>query len=133
MVLPNRLGKQGRSAGSPWSKCCMVPANPVSKFYWLFLSIVPVVGCSQHQVYSSSPEHCSERWVEFVESRVATGDGQGHGPDPGSVEWQSGVEFKLGVRDDPGVPDRTSDEWCDYIDELVFQSSTEQRPSDTGA
>ena len=124
---------RGRPAGYPCVRSCKAGPRRLSTFNWLLLSVFAVVGCSHHQVYSSPPEPCSEQWVEFVGSRLATGDGQEHGPDPGSVEWRSVVEFRLGARDDPGVPDRTSDEWCDYIDELVFQSSTEQRQSDTGA
>jgi hypothetical protein len=43
----------------------------------------------------------------------------GHGPDPGSEEWRSVVEFKLGIRDQPGVPDRNSQAWCEFIDERL--------------
>jgi hypothetical protein len=50
---------------------------------------------------------------------VTTGDGQGHGPDIGSDEWRSVVEFKLGIRGNPAVPSRASREWCHYIDEQV--------------
>ena len=44
-----------------------------------------------------------------------TGDGQGHGPDLGSSEWRSVIEFKLGIRGDPSVPPRNSELWCAYI------------------
>lgn len=62
---------------------------------------------------------CSPAWYASIESRVATGDGQGHGPDLGSDEWKSVVEFRLGIRDTPGVPPRNSQDWCGYIDRLV--------------
>ncbi len=62
------------------------------------------------------PAPCTEAWTWLVEARVPTGDGLGHGPDTGSVEWQSVVEFKLGIRDDPGVPPRDSHAWCRYVD-----------------
>ena len=52
-------------------------------------------------------------------SRLVTGDGQGHGPDIGSDEWRSVVEFKLGIRDDPSTPTRDSEDWCAYIDERL--------------
>jgi hypothetical protein len=52
-----------------------------------------------------------------MESVVPTGDGQGHGSDLGSDEWKSVIEFRLGIRGDAGVPDRSSDEWCEFIDE----------------
>ena len=43
----------------------------------------------------------------------------GHGPDIGSEEWKSVIEFKLGIRGNPDVPDRNSSQWCDYIDKLL--------------
>lgn len=62
---------------------------------------------------------CTQQWYRFIEEKVATGDGQGHGPDLGSEEWQSVVEFKLGVRGNTSVPRRNSDAWCVYIDQLA--------------
>jgi len=59
---------------------------------------------------------CGPDWYAFIESSVSTGDGQGHGPDPGSEEWRSTVEFRLGIRDLPEVPKRMTDEWCRFID-----------------
>ena len=47
---------------------------------------------------------------------VGVGDGHGHGPDLGSLEWRSAVEFKLGIRDDPAVPAPDSEAWCAHID-----------------
>ena len=60
---------------------------------------------------------CTVEWFRLVEETVPTGDGQGHGPDPGSLEWMSVVEFKLGIRDDPGVPPVGDESWCRFIDE----------------
>lgn len=48
---------------------------------------------------------------------VSSGDGMGHGPDTGSDEWKSVIEFKLGVRGNAEVPDRSTGAWCSYIDE----------------
>lgn len=62
---------------------------------------------------------CSETWLRSVDEKVATGDGAGHGPDVGSDEWKSVVEFKLGLRGQPGVPSRSSEAWCRYIDERL--------------
>ena len=62
---------------------------------------------------------CSDDWNRHVDQKVVTGDGQGHGPDIGSDEWQSVVEFKLGIRGQEGLPERGSDEWCRLIDEMV--------------
>ncbi len=59
---------------------------------------------------------CSNDWYQQVDSQVVTGDGQGHGPDLGSSEWRSVVEFKLGIRGDSALADLNSEEWCHYID-----------------
>jgi len=63
----------------------------------------------------AGPVLCTQEWFEYVDALVATGDGMGHGPDIGSEEWRSVVEFKLGMRGNPEVPDRESAEWCGYI------------------
>jgi uncharacterized protein (TIGR02246 family) len=62
---------------------------------------------------------CSQPWLQMVEQKLSTGDGQGHGPDLGSSEWRSVVEFKLGIRGNPDVPDRATEEWCAYIDQAI--------------
>jgi len=62
---------------------------------------------------------CSAEWYKMVEKKVISGDGQGHGPDIGSEEWQSVIEFKLGIRGNPQVPKRGSEAWCRYIDQIV--------------
>lgn len=62
---------------------------------------------------------CSQQWFRSIDAAVTTGDGQGHGPDLGSDEWRSVVEFKLGIRDKPETPDRNTAAWCIYIDQLV--------------
>jgi uncharacterized protein len=73
---------------------------------------------------SAAEELCSDAWFRFVEQNVPTGDGQGHGPDIGSEEWKSVVEFKLGIRGKPEVPTRTSGAWCRYIDKIVQSEFT---------
>ena len=62
---------------------------------------------------------CSAEWFVFVEQKVSSGDGAGHGPDPGSDEWKGVIEFRLGIRGQPDIPPRDSAEWCNYIDRLV--------------
>ena len=69
---------------------------------------------------SASP--CSEEWYQFVEQKLISGDGQGHGPDLGSDEWKGVVEFKLGIRDQADLPGRDSDAWCQLVDQLVRAS-----------
>jgi uncharacterized protein len=68
---------------------------------------------------------CTQEWYRLIEEKVATGDGQGHGPDLGSGEWQSVVEFKLGIRGKVDVPQRNSDAWCRHIDQIVRNSHQE--------
>lgn len=68
---------------------------------------------------AASAEPCSDAWQRYVDSRVITGDGQGHGPDLGSEEWKSVVEFKLGIRDKAGVPPRSAEAWCKHIDRVL--------------
>ena len=68
------------------------------------------------------PSLCNTTWYQAVEDDLHTGDGQGHGPDLGSTEWRSVVEFKLNIRDDSELPKVESDEWCRYIDEHYLQA-----------
>ena len=79
--------------------------------------IIAACGSGQNPAPHLTP--CSGPWIQFVEQNVPTGDGQGHGPDPGSSEWRSVVEFKLGIRGNPEVPARDTDEWCTFIDEKL--------------
>ena len=83
------------------------------------LSIAFAAACSGGQIRESSPEPCSEQWQQTVEARLHTGDAHGHGPDVGSAEWRSVVEFKLGIRGKPEVPARDSLEWCAFIDTRI--------------
>ena len=76
-------------------------------------------GLERSEPGPTSPRPCSATWQQRVEGAIETGDAQGHGPDIGSAEWRSVVEFKLGIRDDPAVPAVDSDDWCGYIDEVM--------------
>ena len=58
---------------------------------------------------------CSNEWLHYVEGQISSGDNQGHGPDVGSLEWQSVIEFKLGLVDDSTVPSKSTAQWCEYI------------------
>ena len=90
----------------------------------LSLMTLIVVGCTPGPTSSSEHDPCSFGWFEAVESKVMTGDAQGHGPDIGSRERRSVVEFRLGIRGSSSVPRRDSRDWCNYIDELVFNTAT---------
>lgn len=85
-----------------------------------------LLGCIAFAAQAATPRQgkltgtpCSDAWNRSLESLVTTGDQSGHGPDLGSDEWKSVVEFKLGVRGKPGVPARDHTAWCSYIDRLA--------------
>jgi len=84
---------------------------------------VALLGCTATSDPAPLQAPCSPAWFDRVESQVPTGDGQGHGPDVGSMEWRSVVEFKLGIRGSEQVPSAESIQWCHKIDELVFGKS----------
>lgn len=65
------------------------------------------------------PEPCTPAWNQWVENQLPTGDGAGHGPDVGSDEWQSVVEFRLGVRGKAQVPARGTLAWCNFVQRLL--------------
>jgi hypothetical protein len=89
-----------------------------------------VIGCSGAEQSPTSgvsvspviddvkPQACSNEWFTKIDRQLVTGDGQGHGPDLGSSEWRSVIEFKLGIRGDSSLPTRNSAQWCDYIDTI---------------
>ena len=64
---------------------------------------------------------CDQAWFAMVESILNSGDGQGHGPDLGSLEWQSVIEFKLGIRGNSDIPEKGTDAWCAYISKQLPQ------------
>jgi hypothetical protein len=78
-----------------------------------------LTACPDRKPANQAPEPCTERWYQELETTVSSGDGMGHGPDIGSEEWKSVIEFKLGVRGNQDVPDRNSLEWCRFIDDLL--------------
>jgi len=92
--------------------------NSVLRKYLIPLLLVLILtGCIKP--VASGPEPCSEGWNLIVEQLLVTGDDRGHGPDLGSAEWQSVVEFKLGLRGEPDVPQLGSRAWCRFIDRVV--------------
>lgn len=76
-----------------------------------------IAGCSSVAQKGEKYSPCSEPWFNHVEQQISTGDGYGHGPDIGSLEWRSVIMFKLGIRNKPGVPELDSQQWCQFIDE----------------
>lgn len=83
------------------------------------ISGLMLAGCNTATTGTPHPEPCSSEWYPWVESVISSGDGRGHGPDTGSAEWQSVIEFKLGIRDQADIPPRSSKAWCDFIDQRI--------------
>ncbi len=73
------------------------------------------------------PASCSNKLYKWIESRIQSGDGMGHGPDIGSTEWKSVIEFKLGLRGDSEIPDIGSNAWCGFIEEQLRRAGTTPR------
>jgi hypothetical protein len=78
---------------------------------------VATTGCLANKESSTEQQLCSNDWYLLVEKQISTGDNHGHGPDLGSIEWRSTVEFKLGIRNQPGIPALDTEQWCGYINE----------------
>jgi hypothetical protein len=85
---------------------------------------VATSGCIENNTSHAGQQVCSNDWYLLVEKQISTGDGQGHGPDLGSIEWRSTIEFKLGVRDQPGIPALETEQWCSYINEHFIKPTT---------
>jgi len=81
----------------------------------IFLVLALLSACAG----STDLKPCSPEWFQFVDKALVSGDGQGHGPDLGSEEWRSVIEFKLGIRGQADLPSRDSEDWCQLIDRLV--------------
>ena len=69
-----------------------------------------------------APIPCAEEALLSIERQVTSSDSQGDGPDIGSQEWHSVVEFHLGVRGDKSVPARGTRLWCDFIEAKIKTS-----------
>lgn len=81
-------------------------------------------GCaSLHDSQTDLSEPCSDATLAMIAQQVPTGDGLGHGPDTGSEEWHSVVEFRLGVRGDASVPARHTRRWCRFIEVQLDDSN----------
>jgi len=73
------------------------------------------------------PAPCTEPWFWEVETVIGSGDGMGHGPDMESNEWKSVIEFRLGQRENPALPDVDSPSWCAAIDPYVRERARAAR------
>ena len=65
----------------------------------------------------ANPTLGSPAWYAWVDRSLHIRDGQGHGPDPGSPEWNRAVQRKLGQEApqlEPGSP-----QWQQSVDALL--------------
>ena len=85
------------------------------------LIVVLLTSCKAGNTAGQRPEPCDEDWYQWVESALPSSDGRGHGPDIGSNEWQSVIEFKLGIRGQADIPPRSSGAWCQFIDQRIAE------------
>jgi len=90
-----------------------------SSFKWIQTVVLAsiLMACAQSPTANNVP--CTPYWFAAVNDRLAVSDEQGHGPDHGSAEWRSAVEFKLAVRGKPNRPKLLSDKWCNYIETVL--------------
>lgn len=95
----------------------------MSRYLLVFLSLVLVATCvragDEKSVDPASKQLCTDVWYQSIDKQIATSAVGKHGPEVGSDEWKSVVELKLSVRGKGDVPERSSESWCRYIDELV--------------
>ena len=82
---------------------------------------IAITGCIEN---NTKQQACSNDWYLLVEKQISTGDSQGHGPDLGSTEWRSTIEFKLGIRDQSEIPALDTEQWCGYINEHFINPTT---------
>ena len=95
---------------------------------WMVIFVIVIATCAEASdrgtLIPEARVQCSDVWYRFIEEKVPTGDGQGHGPDIGSDEWKSVIEFRLGIRDKSDLPRRDGEAWCRHIDQIVQAGRT---------
>lgn len=65
------------------------------------------------------PKPCELTRQQLIEESLTTSDGMDHGPDIGSGEWHSVVEFKLGIRGNNDIPEHGTNDWCRHIENVL--------------
>ena len=61
---------------------------------------------------------CSPDWNRVLEVRIGTGDGHGHGPDIGSIEWYYVIHRKLKWPESASLIPGSS-VWCYRVDQAI--------------
>ncbi len=98
-----------------------VKANLLKRCLTILLVAVSVPVAASDATHSilETKTLCTDAWYRVIEEKVLTADDQGHGPDIGSDEWKSVIEFKMGIRGTPDTPGRDSEAWCHHIHQMV--------------
>lgn len=88
-----------------------------------FLSLLPmlfIIGCAiTEDANGQKSIPCSPQWYQLADKKLSISDEDGHGPDLGSLEWRSAVEFKLDLKNVSDKPEKSSMQWCEYIDKSM--------------
>ena len=82
------------------------------------IALIGLMACGDPKIRNENlqPGICTKDWFRSVEQELRTSDEHGHGPDVGSLEWKSVVEFKLGIRGEAQVPSPESRAWCEFVE-----------------
>ena len=94
------------------------------KLFSVFILLLVTASCVYVSENKAPVSHCTNDWFSLVEEAVGITDGKGHGPDLGSLEWRSVVEFKLGIRGESSNPPLDSDHWCSFIDKNFIKGTS---------
>ena len=90
-----------------WAAACQPGSVP--------LAIRPALGQKPPELWSD--------WAQWVEKRHSVGDGQGHGPDVGSMEWAQALHHQLKIKDKSGDSlDIGSLQWRESVEKSLSGS-----------
>lgn len=84
------------------------------RFLCLSCSLV-LTACTDKPASNNNTVACDQNSFHVLEQLIGSSDGAGHGPDVGSHEWQSTIEFRLQLRGDKNKPAHDHPEWCAYM------------------
>ncbi|MGI9328951.1 MAG: hypothetical protein ACR2PZ_27285 [Pseudomonadales bacterium] len=73
----------------------------------------------QFPAFEDPEASCDRSRLQRIEEQLSTSDGMGHGPDIGSAEWHSVIEFKLGVRGNETNPQHGTAAWCAFVESAL--------------
>ncbi|MFC3093435.1 hypothetical protein DRW07_04325 [Alteromonas sediminis] len=93
----------------------------------MFVLVLAVTGCNlplnSKEAEKAGLSACDLRSFRSIEHAIQSGDGHGHGPNIGSDEWKSTIEFKLGVTPQEKELALHTANWCEFIESRIAQSN----------